>query len=104
MVDFRYVPTRCKFIALMPQWDFLNFLAQQGTRYKTFDLRMSAEATDLIEQNGRIVGLRAKIPDGTLTIRAALVLVVTDVIRRCARRPVSKATTTGRRWMYCGFA
>ena len=74
MVDFRYLPTRCKFIALMPQWDFLNFLAQQGTRYKTFDLRMSAEATDLIEEDGRIVGLHAKTPDGTLTIRAQLVV------------------------------
>ncbi len=46
MVDFRHVPTHCKFIALMPQWDFLNFLAEQAKRYKTFDLRMNAEATD----------------------------------------------------------
>jgi 2-polyprenyl-6-methoxyphenol hydroxylase-like FAD-dependent oxidoreductase len=74
MVDFRHVPTHCKFIALLPQWDFLNFLAQQGKRYKTFDLRMNAEATDLIEESGRIVGLRAKTPDGTLTIRAHLVV------------------------------
>ena len=44
----------------MPQWDFLNFLAGQGKRYKTFDLRMQAEATDLIEENGRIVGLIAR--------------------------------------------
>jgi len=74
MVDFRHLPTHCKFIALMPQWDFLNFVAQQGKRYKTFELRMNAEATDLVEQNGRIIGLRAKKPDGTLTIRAALVV------------------------------
>jgi len=58
----------------MPQWDFLNFLAQQGMRYKTFDLRMTAEATDLVEEGGRIVGLRAKTPDGTLTIRTQLVV------------------------------
>src|SRR5262249_49890732 len=58
----------------LPQWDFLNFLAQQGNRYKTFDLRMKTEATDLIEESGRIVGLRAKAPDGTLTIRAHLVV------------------------------
>ena len=70
--DFRRLPTHCKFIALMPQWDFLNFLAAQGKRYKTFDLRMQAEATDLIEENGRIAGLIAKTPDGTLTIRADL--------------------------------
>jgi 2-polyprenyl-6-methoxyphenol hydroxylase-like FAD-dependent oxidoreductase len=74
MIDFRHVPTHCKFIALMPQWDFLNFLAQQGIHYKTFDLRMNAEATDLVEENGRIVGLRATTPDGTLTIRAQLVV------------------------------
>ncbi|HEY3622150.1 MAG TPA: FAD-dependent oxidoreductase [Roseiarcus sp.] len=72
--DFRHLPTHCKFIALMPQWDFLNFLAEQGKRYKTFDLRMQAEATDLIEENGRIVGLTANTPDGALTIRAELVV------------------------------
>jgi len=70
--DFRRLPTHCKFIALMPQWDFLNFLAEQGKRYKTFDLRMQAEAKDLIEENGRVVGLVAETPDGTLTIRADL--------------------------------
>jgi len=74
MADFRHLPTRCKFIALMPQWDFLNFLAEQAKRYKTFDLRMKAEATDLIEERGRIVGLRAKTPDGRLAIRADLVV------------------------------
>jgi 2-polyprenyl-6-methoxyphenol hydroxylase-like FAD-dependent oxidoreductase len=70
--DFRHLPTHCKFIALMPQWDFLNFLAEQGKRYATFDLWMQAEATDLIEENGRIAGLVAKTPDGALTIRADL--------------------------------
>ena len=74
MADFRHVPLRCKFIALMPQWDFLNFLAQQGRRYKTFDLRMKVETTDLVEGDGRIVGLRAETPEGKLTIRADLVV------------------------------
>jgi 2-polyprenyl-6-methoxyphenol hydroxylase-like FAD-dependent oxidoreductase len=74
MADFRHLPTHCKFIALMPQWDFLNFLAEHGKRYKTFDLRMQADATDLIEENGRVVGLIAKTPDGALTIRADLVV------------------------------
>ena len=73
-VDFRHLPTHCKFMALMPQWNFLNFLAEQGKRYKTFDLRMLADATDLIEENGRVVGLIAKTPDGALTIRADLVV------------------------------
>jgi 2-polyprenyl-6-methoxyphenol hydroxylase-like FAD-dependent oxidoreductase len=58
----------------MPQWDFLNFLTEHGKRYKTFDLHMKTEATDLIEEGGRIVGVRAKTPDGTLAIRSALVV------------------------------
>ena len=74
MVDFRHLPTHCKFVALMPQWDLLNFLAEHGKRYATFDLRMQAEATDLIEENGRIIGLNADTPDGELTIRADLVV------------------------------
>jgi 2-polyprenyl-6-methoxyphenol hydroxylase-like FAD-dependent oxidoreductase len=74
MVDFRHLPTHCKFVALMPQWDFLNFLAEHGKRYPTFDLRMQADATDLIEEKGRVTGLVAKTPDGELTIRADLVV------------------------------
>jgi 2-polyprenyl-6-methoxyphenol hydroxylase-like FAD-dependent oxidoreductase len=74
MADFRHLPTRCKFIALMPQWDFLKFLAEHARRYPTFDLRMKAEATDLVEEAGRIVGVRAKTPDSALTIRADLVV------------------------------
>jgi 2-polyprenyl-6-methoxyphenol hydroxylase-like FAD-dependent oxidoreductase len=74
MADFTHLPTHCKFIALMPQWDFLNFLAVQGKRYPTFDLRMRAEATELIEEAGRVAGVRAKTPDGTLAIRADLVI------------------------------
>jgi 2-polyprenyl-6-methoxyphenol hydroxylase-like FAD-dependent oxidoreductase len=74
IIDLRYLPTRCKYIALMPQWDFLNFIAAHGKRYRTFDLRMHAEATDLIEAGGRVVGVRAKTPDGDLEIRADLVV------------------------------
>src|ERR1700727_852313 len=74
MVDFRHLPTHCKFVALMPQWDFLNFLAEHGKRYKTFDLRMQAEATDLVEENGRVVGLNTTTSSGALTIRADLVV------------------------------
>jgi len=74
LAELTHLPTHCKFVALMPQWDFLNFLAAQGKRYKTFDLHMQTEATDLIEEGGRIVGLRARAPGGMLTIRAALVV------------------------------
>ena len=71
---FNHLPVHCKFIALMPQWDFLNFIADLGKRYQTFDLRMQTEAIDLIEQNGRVAGVRAKTPDDELEIRADLVV------------------------------
>ena len=74
VADFTHLPTRCKFIALMPQWDFLDFLAKQGKRFPTFDLRMQAEAVDLIEEGGRVAGVRAQTPEGTLDIRADLVV------------------------------
>jgi 2-polyprenyl-6-methoxyphenol hydroxylase-like FAD-dependent oxidoreductase len=70
--DFTYLPTRCKFLALMPQWDFLNFLADRGKSYPSFHLRMRAEAVDLIEDDGRIVGVRANTPNGALEVRADL--------------------------------
>jgi 2-polyprenyl-6-methoxyphenol hydroxylase-like FAD-dependent oxidoreductase len=73
-IDMTHLPTRCKYIALMPQWDFLNFLAGKGKRYKTFDLRMQTDATDLIEEGGRIVGVRANTPNGELDIRADLIV------------------------------
>jgi 2-polyprenyl-6-methoxyphenol hydroxylase-like FAD-dependent oxidoreductase len=74
IADFTHLPTQCRFIAMMPQWEFLNFLAKQGARYPVFDLRMKAEVTQLIEQDGRYVGLRAKTPTGELAITAALVV------------------------------
>ena len=68
VADFSRVPTRCKFIALMPQWDFLDFLAEHAKRLPSFHLLMTTEATGLIEENSRIVGVRA----GEQEIRAAL--------------------------------
>ena len=72
--DFSHLPTQCKFIALMPQWDFLNFLSARGRRYPGFRVLMQTEATDLIEQDGAVVGVRAATPDGVLDLRAALVV------------------------------
>jgi 2-polyprenyl-6-methoxyphenol hydroxylase-like FAD-dependent oxidoreductase len=74
LIDLTHLPTQCKYVALMPQWDFLNFLADHGRRYSQFDLRMRAEATDLIEEGDRIAGVRVKTPDGELTVHAALVV------------------------------
>jgi 2-polyprenyl-6-methoxyphenol hydroxylase-like FAD-dependent oxidoreductase len=72
--DFSHVSTRCKFIALMPQWDFLNFLTAQGARYPGFHLRMQREVTELIEENGSIAGVRGKTPDGPFEVRAHLTI------------------------------
>jgi len=74
LADFTHLPTHCKFIALMPQWDFLDFLSVQGKRYPAFDLHMRTEATELIEEGGRVVGVKAKSPDGEFDIRADLVV------------------------------
>jgi len=74
VADFRHLPVRCGFIAMMPQWDFLNFLAEQGARHPGFRLRQQAEATGLIEQQGRIVGLKATTPEGALEVKADLVV------------------------------
>src|SRR5262245_7261088 len=72
---FEHLPVHCKFVALMPQWDFLNFIAEHARRYQTFDLRMRAEATGLIEENGRIVGVRAARADAELEVSAQVTVV-----------------------------
>ena len=74
VADFSSLPTRCRFIAFMPQWDFLNFLMEEGRRYPTFQVRMNTEATDLIEVGGRVVGLHAQTTDGPLEVRADVVV------------------------------
>jgi 2-polyprenyl-6-methoxyphenol hydroxylase-like FAD-dependent oxidoreductase len=74
IADFTHLPTRCKFIAFMPQWDFLNFLAEQGLQYPTFHLRMEAEVTALRQQDGRVTGVEARTPQGPLRTDADLVV------------------------------
>jgi len=74
VAEFSHLPTHCHYVAFMPQWDFLNFLVEEGSRCPTFQVRMSAEVTDLIEDEGSVVGLRAETPNGPLEVRAALVV------------------------------
>ena len=74
VADFSHLPTHCKFVALMPQWDFLDFLAEHARRFPGFHLRMRAEATDLLEDGGRVVGVRARTEHGRLEIHADLVV------------------------------
>jgi 2-polyprenyl-6-methoxyphenol hydroxylase-like FAD-dependent oxidoreductase len=72
VADFAHVPTHCHFLAFMPQWDFLDFVAEHARRYPTFRLRMRAQVTDLLEEGGQVVGVRATTPDGPLEVRAGL--------------------------------
>jgi 2-polyprenyl-6-methoxyphenol hydroxylase-like FAD-dependent oxidoreductase len=74
VADFSHLPGHCRFVALMPQWDFLDFLAEHARRYPTFGLRMRAKVTELLEEGGRVVGLRAEAPGGPLEVRAGLVV------------------------------
>ncbi|MGH7826446.1 MAG: FAD-dependent oxidoreductase [Candidatus Binatia bacterium] len=74
VADFTHLPTRCRFIAFMPQWDFLNFLAGHAGRYPTFRLLMEAEVTGLIEKAGRVIGIEAKTRNGALAVSADLVV------------------------------
>jgi 2-polyprenyl-6-methoxyphenol hydroxylase-like FAD-dependent oxidoreductase len=74
MADFSRLPTRCKFIAFMPQWDFLNFLSAHAKRFPSFALHMQHEVVDLLFENGRVVGVRAKTPEGERVVHADLVI------------------------------
>jgi 2-polyprenyl-6-methoxyphenol hydroxylase-like FAD-dependent oxidoreductase len=72
LADFTHLSERWGFIAMMPQWDFLDFIAAQARRFKSFDLRMQAAASDLVWENGQVVGVTADTPDGPLETRAKL--------------------------------
>lgn len=72
--DFTHLPTRARFVALMPQWDFLDFLAREAHGYSDFALEMRAEATALRVDGGRIVGVDVRTPEGLLEVSCDLVL------------------------------
>ncbi len=74
VADFSKLPTHCKFIAFMPQWDFLKFLAERGKQFPSFTLQMEHEAVDLLLENDRVVGVRARTPDGERDFLADLVI------------------------------
>jgi len=91
IADFSHLPVHAPFIALVPQWHFLDFLAEQGRRYPGFRLMMRAEVFELIEHDGRVAGVRAQTPDGTIDVRANLVVAAdgrSSTVRSLARLPV----------------
>ncbi len=93
VADFSSLPTQCRYVAFMPQWDFLNFLVEVGSGYPGFHVRMSTEVTDVIESGGAVVGLRAETATGPLDIRAALVVGAdgrNSTVRKKARLSVEE--------------
>ena len=74
VADMSRLPTRAKFVALMPQWHFLDFLAEEARRYPAFHLAMEAEVTELLAKGRRIVGVRVKTPEGSGDMLARLVI------------------------------
>ncbi len=78
VADFSHLPTGCRYVAFMPQWDFLNFLVELGSQYPTFQIRMNAEVTNLIEDGSSVVGLCAETPSGPLEVRTPLVVGADD--------------------------
>src|SRR5262249_32159802 len=74
LADFTHLPTHSRFIAFMPQWDFLDFLAEHGKRFPAFDLKMEAEVQDLTIEDNRVTGLVARTPEGEIRVQADLVV------------------------------
>ena len=74
VADFSHLPTQANFVAFMPQWDFLDFLADHAKRYPTFRLLMNTEATGLMREDDRMVGVTAEGPEGRLEVNAHLTI------------------------------
>jgi 2-polyprenyl-6-methoxyphenol hydroxylase-like FAD-dependent oxidoreductase len=88
IADFSHIPAKTKYIAIMPQWDFLNFLGEKAKAYSGFHLMMNTEAVDVVRDGGRVVGVRANSPQGMLEIRA-------DVVVACDGRSSTLRSVTG---------
>jgi 2-polyprenyl-6-methoxyphenol hydroxylase-like FAD-dependent oxidoreductase len=95
VADFRHLPVHHPYVVMMPQWDFLDFLADEASTFPTFSHRMDAEATGLLEQDGRIVGLVAETPEGSLDIRADLVVDATGRNSKLRAKAGFKVETLG---------
>src|SRR5215467_16399807 len=93
IADFSHLPTRCGFVAFMPQWDLLDFLAREAARYPAFELRMNAEVTGLVEDGARVDGVQATTREGPITVRADLVVAAdgrSSIVREKAGLPVQE--------------
>ncbi|MBG0811392.1 FAD-dependent oxidoreductase [Methylosinus sp. H3A] len=87
VADFRRLPTLCKFVAFMPQWDFLDFIAGEAKKLPNFRLLMKTAAESLLEEDGRVTGVRARGPEGAIEIHADLTVAAdgrTSLLREAA--------------------
>jgi 2-polyprenyl-6-methoxyphenol hydroxylase-like FAD-dependent oxidoreductase len=94
-MDFRHVPTRFKFIALVPQWDFLEFITAEARRYPNFTLIRQAEVTDLLKEDGQVGGVRFQTPTGSDEVRADLTVGAdgrTSRVREAAGLPLTETS------------
>jgi 2-polyprenyl-6-methoxyphenol hydroxylase-like FAD-dependent oxidoreductase len=91
VADFSHLPTRCKFVAFMPQWDFLDFITTEAQKYRTFRLLMECEATGLLEHGDRVTGVRGRARHEDVEITARLTVAADgrhSVLRQAARLEV----------------
>ena len=87
IADFSHLPVEAPYIAMMPQWDFLNFLVGKGRAYASFDLKMQTEAVDLLHGDGGVTGVVARQGGATFEIEADLVVAADgrgSRLRQCA--------------------
>jgi 2-polyprenyl-6-methoxyphenol hydroxylase-like FAD-dependent oxidoreductase len=103
IADFSHLPTRCKFVAFMPQWEFLDFLAQQAKAYPAFTLRLQAEVTDLLRDGEHVAGVQARTAEGMVTVKADLVVAAdgrhSTVRQRAGLTPASLGAPIDVLWM-----
>jgi len=101
--DFSHIPTQCKFVTIMPQWDFLNFLSSHGQRYPGFRLLMEHEVTGLLEDAGEIRGVTGRSPQGEFEVRALLTVAAdgrgSTVRERAALRVLDLGAPIDVLWM-----
>ena len=74
LANFKTLPGKFQYIAMVPQWDFLNFITAAAQRYRSFELRQQAEAVGLIEEDGAVMGVRYRTPQGLRETRALLTI------------------------------
>jgi 2-polyprenyl-6-methoxyphenol hydroxylase-like FAD-dependent oxidoreductase len=95
VADFRRLKTRFPYVAFMPQWDFLDFVTKEASRYPNFRLEMSAEVRELVVEDGSIRGVRYEAPDGAHEVRAALTVAADGRHSRVRERSGLKVVETG---------